>query len=472
MQQAQKEAGPFWTVIFAVFFGNFLAVLSTTTINVALPVFMKDFSADLSTVQWTVTGFMLAMGAVAPTAGFFGGRLSYKKLYMIALAGFTFFSILCASAWNIESLILFRILQGVFSGAIMPATMTIVYQSIAKDKLAFAISLWSLSAVLAPALGPTAAGVLIDQFSWQAVFLINVPIGLAAIWAVIKFIPAGEMKKDLPFDFLGFVSVIIASASLLIVFSEGYGWGWTSMKTIGLFFLGSVTFVYFIQRELKVKEPLLNFRVLNYSRYTYSLILNSVLSVSLYSGAFLTPVFIQSVQGASALETGLIMLPGSLLMALMTPVVGKVYNAVGPVRLIFTGLLIMGIGTFMMGRLTVDISHGYVAFWMAIRYLGIALCNMPITNAGMTAVPPQDAGYASAINNWIRQGMASFSIGIFAAILAARTAFHELEIKGTGIEAKAAAMSINDVYIVSLFPIILALPLTLLLIKEKKRAET
>lgn len=154
---AKKAAGnaSFWFIILAIFFGNFMSMLSSTTINVAFPIFMKDFHAELGMVQWMITGFLLATGVVAPVVGYFGDRWSYKRLYIFALSGFTLFSGLCTIAWNIESLVLFRILQGVFSGLIIPTTMTMIYQFIEKDRQAFAMSLWSLSSMLAPAFGPT-----------------------------------------------------------------------------------------------------------------------------------------------------------------------------------------------------------------------------------------------------------------------------------------------------------------------------
>lgn len=134
MNSSDRQTAPFWSIIFAVFFGNFMATLSTTTINVALPVFMDDFDASLNTVQWMMSGFMLATGVIAPIIGFMGDKLSYKRLYVFALAGFTLTSALCTLAWNVESLIMFRIVQGLFSGIIMPTTMTVIYQVVPKGK--------------------------------------------------------------------------------------------------------------------------------------------------------------------------------------------------------------------------------------------------------------------------------------------------------------------------------------------------
>ncbi|EOO99147.1 hypothetical protein II1_05443 [Bacillus cereus MC118] len=158
MNKQKSTTGSFLPIIIAIFFGSFLSILNMSTINVAIPEIMRYFQTDLGSVQWTLTGFILATGIIAPITGYLGDRYSYKYLYFFSLLGFTLFSALCAFAWNISSLIGFRILQGVFCGLIMPTTMAIIYQVIAKEKQALAMSIWSISATLAPALGPTLSG--------------------------------------------------------------------------------------------------------------------------------------------------------------------------------------------------------------------------------------------------------------------------------------------------------------------------
>ena len=201
----EKKETPFWSIIFAVFFGNFLAVMNTSTVNVAVPAFMVEFGADLPATQWTVTGFMLAAGAVAPATGWFGARFGFKCVYISALIGFFVCSFMGIFAWSIESLIVLRILQGLFSGMIMPSTMTLVYKTIEREKQAYGISLWSLSAVLAPALGPVLAGFFIDAAGWPALFYMNLPIAAAAIWAAAVLITGKDAGVKITFDLPGLV---------------------------------------------------------------------------------------------------------------------------------------------------------------------------------------------------------------------------------------------------------------------------
>ncbi|MBP1995075.1 MDR family MFS transporter [Paenibacillus eucommiae] len=464
----------FWLIIMAIFFGNFMSILSSTTINVAFPIFMTDFHAEISTVQWLITGFLLATGVVAPTVGYFGDKWSYKRLYVFALSGFTLFSGLCVIAWNIESLIVFRILQGVFSGLIIPTTMTMIYQFIEKDKQAFALSLWSLSSMLAPAFGPTLGGWLTEYFGWRSLFILNLPIGLIAIAVALKCIPFQRISQSKIFDLRGFITVLVSSSSLILAFSQGNSWGWTSGKTLMFLAAGMLALVYFIRRELSVKEPLLNLRVFQKKRYTYSLIVNCIITASLYSGTFLIPIYLQDIQHSTALDTALVLLPGSLVMALLSPVVGKLYTRVGPFWLILSGIMLLVISTWELSHITLVATHLYVAAWMTFRYVGIALAFMPVTNAGMSAIPKENSGHASSVMNWVRQATGALSIGIFSSVLAARSLTHQKELsEGSAavtqlVKSQGMILGVQDVFMIATIICVLAVPLTFLLRESRK----
>lgn len=466
MDTSKKVSTSFVTIMIAIFFGNFMASLSTTTINVALPVFMDDFDAKLSTVQWMLSGFMMATGVIAPIIGFLGDKWSNKRLYVIALAGFTVASLLCTFAWSIQSLIAFRILQGLFSGIIMPTTMTIIYQTIAKEKQAVAVSLWSVSAMLAPALGPTVGGWLTDLYGWKSLFLMNIPIGIIAVIAAARFIPNYRLSRGITLDWLGFGAVLVGTSSLLLAFSEAHSWGWGGWKTLGLIAFGLLVLAYFVIRTLRVSNPLLNLRVLKVPRFTYGLILNCAVTISMYAGTLLVPIYMQDVKGVSSFTTGMVMLPGTLAMVLIALLVGRIYSKVGPSRLIFVGLLVMGLASWELSQAHITTTVTFVTVWLAIRYMGIGFCNMPVTNAAMSAIPSENSGHASAVMNWIRQGSAALSVSLFSSLLSSQTIAHLRE--GDVTETVALSLSIQDIFMLGTAIIIVSLPLTLLLRKRKK----
>lgn len=457
----------FWPFMFALFVGSFMSVLSSSTITLAIPELQRYFGAELSLLQWTLTGFMLAMGTSAPLTGYLGGRFSFKSLYVASLVGFTLASVLCGMAWDARSLVAFRFLQGAFSGAIMPVTMTLIYQLLPRERQALAASLWSLAASLAPAFGPTFAGWLITLGDWRWLFFINVPLGVLAVALAGRTIPYYRLQVPQTFDLPGLLTVVTGTLSLLIALSQGRDWGWTHASTVSLIVLGALSLLAFVLRELKTPHPLLDLRVLVNRRYLVTLIVSIIITISLYSGAFLVPVFLQTIQGVTPLETGLVLLPASLAMALLMPVVGRVYGPLGPRGLMTAGVLMIAGGTYALSRLTPEISQTYVLAWMLVRNVGISLALMPAGNAGMEEIPRERTGHASAISNWLRNVFGAFSIAIFTALLSVFSS-HEAEAlvrrgvtERATIEELSLVAGINDVYLVATIVALIAVPLSL-----------
>lgn len=457
----------------AIFFGNFVSVLSTTTINIAVPLLMDHFNTSLNTMQWMVTGFMLATGVTAPLAGYLGGRFSYKRLYLFALMGFTMFSLLCALAWDPTSLIVFRMLQGSCSGLIMACTMTIIFQVIPGERRPFAVSLWSLSAMVAPAIGPTFSGWLLQYASWHWLFLINIPIGIIAVILTLTLIPYYRMNIPKSFDIPGLLTVVLGSLSLLTAFSQGNSWGWTSWKTLSLILLGVVLLVLFVLRELKAEVPLLNLRVFRNRRFTAMLSIYSLVTIAMYAGTYLTPLFLQTVEGATTLKTGLILLPSSILLALLSPIVGKLYPKFGPVKLISAGILFIFIGLFMLSRLQTNISYSFIMWAMVVRNLGIGLANVPSSTASMEEIPVEWSGHATSINNWVRNVLSSLGIAVFTSLLSSRSLLHSKELISSGasntdsIRLLSFTMGVNDVFVVGSIIVLFGFPLMFLLRKKR-----
>lgn len=446
--------------------GAFISVLNTSTINIAIPFLMTSFQSTIHTMQWTLTGFMLATGLSAPLTGFLAQRFGLRSLYVSLLVGLAVSSVLCALAWNPISLILFRLLQGVFCGLIMPATMTIIYQTIHPDRHALALSIWSMAAWMGPALGPTIAGFILQYLTWHWLFLINVPLALLSIVLILRLMPKQSSSSKVPLDVSGVVLVLYCSFALLLVFSEVRDWGWLDWKTILLLTTGGLTLIMFIFTELRVSNPLLNLRVFQHRRFTLSIILSCVISASLFAGVYMVPFFMQTVQGVSPLKTGLVLLPASAVMVLVMPLVGTLYRRIGVFRFALLGLSMIILSQWKLSSLTLDSSAEYIMFWMMARNIGIALASVPITNAGMEEIPKPLYGHASAVNNWSRQVISSLAIGLFTTLFAWRqTVYTEgLATSVTGGlpgEGELIAMveGVNDVFLVSGILVLLSFPL-------------
>ncbi|MCY1074806.1 DHA2 family efflux MFS transporter permease subunit [Archangium lansingense] len=461
------RATRFWPFMFALFVGSFMSVLSSSTITIAIPELQRHFGAELSLLQWTLTGFMLAMGTSAPLTGYLGGRFSFKWVYVATLVGFILASVLCGLAWDARSLVAFRFLQGAFCGAIMPVTMTLIYQVVPREQQALAASLWSLASSLAPAFGPTFAGWLITLGNWRWLFFFNVPLGLVAVGLAVRTIPFYRLQVPKAFDLPGLLSVITGTLSLLIALSQGREWGWSNGKTVSLLMLGTLSLTFFVIRELRTSAPLLDLRVLANGRYVVTLLVSSIITISLYSGAFLVPLFLQKIQGVTPLETGLILLPSSLAMALLMPLVGRLYGTIGPSTLMTAGVLMIAGGTYALSRLTPEIPHSYMLAWMVVRNVGISLALMPASNAGMEQISRELSGHASSISNWLRNVLGAFSIAIFTSLLSTFTS-REAEVlvqqgmtERRQIELFSFVAGINDVYLVATLVALVAVPLSL-----------
>ena len=471
----EEHAGQrIWPVLTAIIAGSFLTILNISTINVAIPALMQHFHTDLNLIQWTITGFMLAMGITAPLAGYLGERFSTKKVFLASLIGFTFCSVLCATAGSPLTLILYRIFQGAFTGLVGPTAMTIVYQVIPRQRQAIGISLWSLAAMLGPAIGPTLSGWIIQHLDWNWLFWINVPIGVIAIVVSMLWIPSYRLTRAQSFDAIGLATVLTGSLSLLVAFSEANKWGWLSAKTMLLLAAGIVLTALFVWRERRVPAPLLNVRVFGYTRYTLTLIIATIITVSLYSGTLLTSLFLQDVEHLSPLNTGLVLLPASLIMALAMPVVGKLYVRFGPFWLIAIGITMISVGTLALGWLSVDISPVYIACWMTVRNIGFALTMMPSSNAGMQSIPKEWAGHGSSMSNWIRNVAGSFSVAFFTGLLSSRMGTHAAALVQSGKtdaasnQLLAMTMGVNDVFFIAALIGFVGLPVAYFIRKKKE----
>ncbi|WP_315065634.1 DHA2 family efflux MFS transporter permease subunit [uncultured Clostridium sp.] len=471
-----KQKVSFRLMMVTVFLGAFIVMLSSSTINLAIPFFMENFNTSLDIAKWTLTGFLLAMGTATPLSACLGERFSYKNVYLFSMVGFTLASILCVLSWNIISLIIFRILQGVFCGFVMPATMAMIYQVVPKEKQVAAVSIWSTASMLAPAVGPTLSGFLIQYFNWQSIFLINIPICIIIFVLGIKFMP--YFKFDVPkyFDVPGFIFVLIGSLFLLIAFSEGASLGWSSWKILSLIIVGFVSLGLFIWRELSIDSPVLNIRIFKYPKYSLSIIVYCSIIVITYAGILLTPLFLQNIQNISALDTGIILLPSSLIVALLMPVVGKLYKYIDPSILIVTGILLMAVGSWKMAHLTVNTTHSYIIIWMVVRNMGMSFSTLPATYCGMSVLPKKESGHGSSINNWTSRAVASLSMGVFTSVLTSRTMVHvnylvsvsDSKLSTILIQNKGFVMGINDVYLISFFILLIILPISIFLKRETK----
>lgn len=439
--------------------------------NVGMPNFIRVFNSNLATVQWLMTGFTLATGVITPICSYMGAKFSNKYVFLFSIGGLFLSSVLCSLSWNIYSLIVFRMLQGVFCGIIQPVTLTLIFQVIPKHKQSMAMSLWSASTILGPALAPTVSGWLME-YHWQWMFLVLIPICLVTLYLGWRMIPYYRTNSGERLDRLGLLYAMSGSLSLLFFFGKVHEWGWTSWRS-GIFIaIGAGSLLLFVRHELAKSNsaPLLQLRLFKNRIFSASIFVSAVLIVGLYSGIFFIPLYLQEIHHMTPLQVGMFLLLPSLMLGAATLFAGHWYDRIGPLPLVMAGGIMVVLASWQFSYLSPDTDSLYIAVWMSVRYIGVGLSMTPAMNAGMRAVPPEFYGDASSLINWLRQIFGALALGLFTSIFYTRMESHTSALQqdaplesASWIYQVAYTLSIDDAFLFAAIISFMGLPLTLLL---------
>ena len=428
--------------LFVLVIGGFMAILDTSIVNIAVPKLESVFSVNTQQVQWVVTIYLLTLGAVVPLAGWLGDRYGYRRIYMASLAVFTVGSALSGLSWSLGVLMIFRVLQAVGGGLIMPITMAMLYRMVPRDRIGTAMGIWGLTAIVAPAIGPTLGGYLVQYVDWRLIFYINVPIGILGVFLSLAYVPPFAPTSKVPLDTPGFVFVGAGLFGLLLGLSEGESWGWTS-EPIVLILGGSILLlILFVLWEFQSRHPLLDLRVFAHGSFAVANLITVIVTIGMFSGIFYVPLFLQTVAGYGAMKTGLMLMPSAFATALTMGLSGRLYDKIGARPLVIPGLLILAYTTYLLHNLSVNSSVGEVVLWLSLRGLGIGLTMMPAMTAGMSRVPTALVGTGSSINNIVQRVAGSFGLAALTAVLTHQEAVHQLYLSSSFTPASRVAQGV------------------------------
>lgn len=406
-----------------------MSVLDSSIVNIALPKMMAVFGVSADDSKWILTAYTLTLGAIIPLTGYLQDIFGPKRIYMFALAMFTLGSLLCGFAWNNTSMIVFRVLQALGGGMIMPVGMSIVYTLFPRNKIGLALGFWGIAAMAAPAIGPTLGGYIIEKMDWRLIFNVNVPIGVIGVILTAILLQGSEKKPFKSFDIIGFLSSTIGLVSLLYVLGEGSSIDWGKVEYPILVALGCLSLVLFVVNELTHPNPLLDLRTLKISDFSISLVISSILTLALMGGTYVLPLFLQNVRGYTAMQAGLIMFPSAIVVGILMPLSGKLFDKFGAKPVVIPGLIILAISSYDLAIATsMNSSEGTIVFITCMRSIGLGLALMPISTAGMNAIPTQLVPGASALNNTIRQIAGALSVTIMSTVIQSRTNFNYLKL--------------------------------------------
>jgi EmrB/QacA subfamily drug resistance transporter len=397
--------------------GMFMSVLDTSIVNVAIPTIQNEFGGTTEDVQWVVTGYTLMLGVVVPITAWLGDRVGLKQLYNLALMAFAAGSALCGLAWDLNSLVIFRIFQAIPGGILPVITLSILLRIVPRERLGAAMGLYGLGIVFAPGVGPVLGGYLVQYVNWRLIFYINVPIGILGTVAAALVLQRFPRVVGRRFDVLGFLTVGGGLFALLLATSEGESWGWGSYRVLGLITYGVLSLALFVVIELEVADPLLDIRVFRYWPFTNSLLLIAVLMIVMYGVLFYIPQFLQLAQGWGAFDAGLTLLPQALVMAVLMPITGRVYDRIGPRWPAAIGLTIVAAGTYLLHTITLDTPREHVMWLMMVLGIGLGMAFMPILTGGVAVIPLTRTNAASALNNVVQRVSGALGLAVLTAIL-------------------------------------------------------
>jgi len=401
-----------------VLLGAVMSILDTTVVNVAIDHLAVAFKSSLTTIQWVVTGYTLALAAVIPITGWAADRFGTKRIYMTSLVLFTLGSAASGLSWSAGSMIVFRILQGIGGGMIMPAVMTILTKKAGPHRMGRVMGVLGVPMLLAPILGPILGGWLVDDVSWRWIFFINLPIGVVAfILALIKLEPDTPQPSH-SFDWLGMALLSPGLAVFIFGLAESSTYGFGSLHSWGPTAVGVLLITGFFFHSWRDRAPLIDIRLFVSSPAGAAAVTFLLFAISVFGAMLLSPLYYQTVRGVSALSAGLLIAPGGLGVMLTMPIAGRLTDRHGPTWMPVLGLPFVLVGLLPFAFVGAHTSYVLLCSASFVQGLGMGLAMMPTMTAAMQAVPLAAIARTSTAMNIIRQAGASIGTAVLAVILA------------------------------------------------------
>lgn len=436
-----EQQKPPYAMIAILFVGAFIAFLNNTLLNVALPTIMTEFKVKPSIVQWLTTGYMLVNGILVPASAFFVQRFSNRKLFITAMVLFTAGTALAAFAPEFWVLILARMIQAAGSAMMMPLLMNVMLTAFPIERRGSAMGMFGLVMILAPAIGPTLSGFILEHYEWRVLFEIILPFAIIVLLFAIFKLRNITPNSKVNLDVFSLILSSIGFGALLYGFSTAGDKGWDAPIVYGTIIVGFISLIVFVWRQLKLDEPMLDVRIYKYPMFALSSVISIVVSAAMFSGMILTPLYTQTIRGISPFHSGLLMLPGAIAMGLMSPITGKLFDKYGARVLAITGLIITTIATYLMSDLAQDSDYYYIMAVYTIRMFGMSMIMMPIMTNGLNQLPMNMNPHGTAMNNTLQQVSGAIGSAIFLTIMNAKM---ESSAKVLATEAAAAGKVPTD----------------------------
>lgn len=408
-------------LVLVLIIGSFCTVLNGTLLATALPAIMRSFNISTATAEWLSTAFLLVNGVMIPISAWLINRFGSRKMYLTAMSVFFIGTVVAAMAPNFGTLLAGRIIQGLGVGVTMPLLQTIMLSIFPAEKRGAAMGVVGIVIGLAPAIGPTLSGWIVDNLSWRYLFSIIAPIaGLVVIMAAFLVKDVLPTKKD-KIDIFSVTTSTVGFGSMLYGFSEAGNKGWTNPEIITFIVVGIIFIILFGWRQLHMDEPFLDIRVFKHFEFTLAAFLSGITNLAMVGIEMVLPLYIQNLRGVSAFHSGLILLPGALMIGIMSPITGRLFDKYGARKMAITGMVLLTAGTIPFVFLTTQSSYMMIIVLYAVRMVGVALVMMNVTTSGMNSLPLDKMSHGTAVNNTFRQVLSSIGTAILVSVLTTTT---------------------------------------------------
>jgi len=389
---------------------------------------MASFGVGLNKIEWVLTAYMLAMAVMLPTTGWIADKFGFKRIYFLGLLFFTVGSLLCGLSNDENTLIMSRIIQGLGAGTIQPLGMAIITREFPARQRGIALGFWAIAAAASVSFGPLIGGYLVDNFNWQLIFYVNIPVGILALLFTIIIQKEYINRKIKDFDFIGFISVVIFLPVLLYALSEGNAAtnadGWSAPYILACFAISTIALVVFLTHELTTEHPLINLRLLTNYNFGFCNMVIFIFSMGMFGSTFLMPLYLQNSLGYTALQAGSVFLPVGIIQGIMSPLSGFMSSKINPKIPMILGMCLLGFSFYLNSKLSFLTEHDFIMTSLYIRGFGMGILFTPLSALSLLTIQREQMAQASAITNTIRQIAGSIGVALFTTVLTARVNFH------------------------------------------------
>jgi MFS transporter, DHA2 family, multidrug resistance protein len=403
----------------AVSLAAMMQVIDTSIVNVAIPHMMGNLGATVEEISWVSTGYIIAAAIIIPLTGWLAGFFGRKRYFVGSIILFTFASFLCGTSHSLRELVFWRIVQGVGGGALISTSQAILWEAFPREEVGTGMAFFGLGVMVGPTLGPTLGGWLTDAYSWPWIFYINIPVGALAVAMIMAYVhDHPEHQRKTRMDGIGIGLIIIAVGAVQLMLERGERLDWFDSNLVtGLAVLSVAAMALLVVWELRVEEPVVDLRLLKQPQFTAGVLMGVVLGAGLFGSVFVLPIFLQGMLHMTALQTGMIILPGAIASAFSMIVVGRLSARMDNRLVILAGTAFFSIGMWQLSKITALTGQTDLYWPLIWRGLGLGLMFVPLTNLTLLEIQPRDLAQATGLYNFFRQMGGSLSIAAMASLL-------------------------------------------------------